>query len=171
MAVDVPFLGEIRLMSFNFPPSGWAMCNGQLLLIAQNIALFHLLDTRYGGNGTTTFALPDLRGRVPIHRSTTHALGERGGEEAHTLTIAEMPMHTHIVNASSAPGTRTTPAGSLLAKAPSNAYGKPARLTTMANVSSASIGGSQAHLNMQPFLVLTFCIALQGTFPASNASF
>lgn len=163
-----PFLAEIRLMSFDFAPKGWAMCNGQLLPISQNQALFSLLGTTYGGNGQTTFALPDLRGRVPIHVGSGHTLGELGGEQAHTLTQAEMPTHTHVVNASSAAtGGSATANGNFLGGG-NNVYRNTGALTTLSTGTVVNVGGSQAHLNMQPFLTLTFCIALQGIFPSTN---
>lgn len=165
-----PFLSEIRLMSFVFAPKGWALCNGQFLPINQNQALFSLLGTTFGGNGQTTFALPDLRGRTPIHVGGSHTLGERGGEQAHTLSIGEIPTHTHVVAASStAMNGSATPNGNFLGGA-NNAYHAPANadLTTMNPATVTSIGGSQAHQNMQPFLTLSFCIALQGIFPSQN---
>jgi len=163
-----PFLSEIRIMSFVFAPKGWALCNGQLLPINQNQALFSLLGTTFGGDGRVNFALPDLRGRTPIHVGSGHTLGERGGEQAHTLSIAELPTHTHVVNASSvATGGVATPNGNYLGGA-NNAYHAPASLTTMHPQTTTNTGGSQAHLNMQPFLILNFCIALQGIFPSPN---
>lgn len=164
-----PFLGEVRMMSFNFAPKGWALCNGQLLPINQNQALFSLLGTSFGGDGRVNFALPDLRGRTPIHVGSGHALGERGGEQAHTLSIAEMPEHIHILNATSDDATQPIPTGNLLARqAPANPYIGPASLGSMNAASVANTGGSQAHLNMQPFLTISFCIALQGIFPSPN---
>lgn len=162
-----PFMAEIRIMSFVYAPVGWALCNGQLLPINQNQALFSLLGTTYGGNGQTNFALPDLRGNTPIHVGNGHTLGEKGGEQAHTLSIAELPTHTHVVNANTATG-QNNPPGALLCKAAAAMYGPPTQLATMAVQSVANTGGSQAHLNMQPFLVLSFCIALQGIFPSQN---
>jgi microcystin-dependent protein len=165
-----PFLSEIRLMSFVFAPKGWALCNGQLLPINQNQALFSLLGTTFGGDGRVNFALPDLRGRTPIHVGGSHTLGERGGEQAHTLSITEIPTHTHVVAASSvATGGSATPNGNFLGGA-NNAYHAPtnANLTTMNPGTVTNTGGSQAHLNMQPFLTLSFCIALQGIFPSPN---
>jgi microcystin-dependent protein len=161
-----PFLSEIRIMSFVFAPKGWAVCDGQLLPINQNQALFSLLGTTYGGNGQTNFALPDLRGRVPIHFGS-HTLGERAGEQAHTLTVAEVPTHTHGMQGSAANATTPIAAGNLLASA-NNLYAAATDLTTLHPGSIANVGGSQAHLNMQPFLTLSFCIALQGIFPSPN---
>jgi microcystin-dependent protein len=163
-----PFLAEIRLMSFVFPPKGWALCNGQLLPINQNQALFALLGTTYGGNGQTNFALPDLRGRAPIHVGSGHTLGERGGEQAHTLSIAEMPTHTHAVNASStATGGTTSPNGNYLGGG-NNVYSAGAPSTSLLASTVSNVGGSQPHENMQPYLTLSFCIALQGIFPSAT---
>jgi microcystin-dependent protein len=164
-----PFLSEIRIMSFNFAPKGWALCNGQLLPINQNQALFSLLGTTFGGDGRVNFALPDLRSRTPIHVGSGHTLGERGGEQAHTLSIAEIPTHTHVLNGTSNNGSALVPAGNLLAKEPNFFYHSPDNaLVAMSPSSVANVGGSQAHLNMQPFLTLTFAIALQGIFPSPN---
>lgn len=168
-----PFLSEIRIMSFQFAPKGWALCNGQLLPINQNQALFSLLGTTFGGDGRVNFALPDLRARAPIHVGSGHTLGERGGEQAHTLSIAELPQHVHVLNGSSAIGNsvnpRTQAGGNLLAQDPGNAYAtNTANLNALNPASVSNVGGSQAHLNMQPFLTLTFSIALQGIFPSPN---
>jgi microcystin-dependent protein len=163
-----PFLSEIKIMSFNFPPKGWALCNGQFLPINQNQALFALLGTTYGGNGQTTFALPNFRGRVPIHRGSGHTLGEAAGEEAHTVSISEMPTHIHQVNATNAAGTVTTSAGNLLANGGSDAYTAPDNLVAMNSAAMTNVGGSQPHGNQMPYLVLNFCIALQGIFPSQN---
>jgi microcystin-dependent protein len=164
-----PFLSEIRIMSFSFAPKGWALCDGQLLPINQNQALFSLLGTTFGGDGRVNFALPDLRARTPIHVGSGHTLGERGGEQAHTLSIAELPTHTHVLNGSSTAGTQPIPVGNLVAAAaPANPYLAPTNLAAMNPASMANTGGSQVHLNMQPFLTLTFCIALQGIFPSPN---
>ncbi len=163
-----PFLSEIRMMSFVFAPKGWALCNGQLLPINQNQALFSLLGTTFGGDGRVNFALPDLRGRTPIHVGSGHTLGERGGEQAHTLSIAELPTHTHVVNVSNnATGGNAVPTGRYLGGG-NNVYHQPASLVSMNAASVTNTGGSQAHLNMQPFLTISFCIALQGIFPSPN---
>ena len=164
-----PFLSEIRIMSFVFAPKGWALCNGQLLPINQNQALFSLLGTTFGGDGRVNFALPDLRGRTPIHVGSGHTLGERGGEQAHTLSIAEIPTHVHVLNATSVAGTAAIPGNNLLATSTNyEAYRAPTNLVAMQPASVSNVGGSQAHLNMQPFLTLSFCIALQGIFPSPN---
>ena len=159
------------MMSFNFPPKGWALCNGQLLPINQNQALFSLLGTVYGGNGQTTFGLPNLQGRVPIHMGSGHALGETGGQQAHTLTMSEMTQHTHVFNPSSAAATTNTPTSSL----GSGSLGRliPVRAARKSRDHesprrSRFVGGSQAHENMQPYLTISFCIALQGIFPSQN---
>ena len=164
-----PFLSEIRIMSFGFAPKGWALCNGQLLPINQNQALFSLLGTTFGGDGRVNFGLPDLRARTPIHVGQGHTLGERGGEQAHTLTINEMPQHQHLAQGSSAAASTLTPAAAVvLAKGAFQPYGPPTNLATMDPNSIGKVGFGQAHLNMQPFLALTFCIALQGIFPSQN---
>jgi microcystin-dependent protein len=163
-----PFLSEIRIMSFNYAPRGWAMCNGQFLPINQNQALFSLLGTTYGGNGQTTFALPDLRGKVPIHVGSGHTLGEQGGEQAHTLSISQIPTHTHVLNGTNTDGDQAIPVGNLLARSATQLYAPPSNLAPMNAASVTNTGGSQAHANLQPFLTLTFCIALQGIFPSQN---
>jgi microcystin-dependent protein len=163
-----PFMTEIRIFSFNFPPKGWAMCNGQLLPINQNQALFSLLGTTFGGNGQTNFALPDLRGCVPIHVGDGFTLGQKAGEQNHTLTTSEMPTHIHQINASTlASGGTDNPTGNYLGSA-SNLYHTPTSPTSMNAGTIAGAGGSQPHLNMQPYLALTLCIALQGIFPSQN---
>ena len=166
--MGTPFLGEVKIIAWNYPPKGWAFCNGQLMQINQNQALFSLLGTTFGGNGQTTFALPDLRGRTPIHEGSGHTLGEKGGEQAHTLTISELAQHIHSMNGSTvASGGTDNPTNNFLGSA-SNLYHTPASLTAMNPGTIANSGGSQAHLNMQPFLTLSFCIALQGIFPSPN---
>jgi microcystin-dependent protein len=162
-----PFLSEIRIMSFTFAPKGWALCNGQLLPINQNQALFSLLGTTFGGDGRVNFALPDCRARTPIHVGQGHTLGERGGEQAHTLSIAEIPTHTHVVNASPTNANQPVATSAVLAAA-ANLYAPPQSLTSLLPTTVSNVGGSQAHLNMQPFLTLSFCIALQGIFPSPN---
>jgi microcystin-dependent protein len=163
-----PFLSEIRIMSFGFAPKGWALCNGQLLPINQNQALFSLLGTTFGGDGRVNFGLPDLKSRAPIHVGSGHTLGERGGEQAHTLSIAEIPEHAHVGQATSANGTTAIPSSSVLLATSINyeAYRPPTALVSLQPATIANTGGSQPHLNMQPFLILNFCIALQGIFPS-----
>ena len=162
-----PFLSEIRMMSFAFPPKGWAFCNGGLLPINQNQALFSLLGTTFGGDGRVNFALPDFRGRTPIHVGSSHSLGERGGEQAHTLSVAELPTHTHILVAATETGTSAIPTGNQLSTSGNyEQYRAPTNLTSMQPGSVTNVGGSQAHLNMQPFLTVSFCIAQQGIFPS-----
>jgi microcystin-dependent protein len=162
-----PFLSEIKIMSFGFPPKGWALCDGQLLPINQNQALFSLLGTTYGGDGRVNFGLPNLQGNTAMHMGNSHTLGERGGEQAHTLSISEIPTHVHTANAS--PATTSLidpPLNNVLAGA--NIWGAATDLTSLLPSTLGTVGGSQAHLNMQPFLTLSFCIALQGIFPSQT---
>ena len=166
-----PFLSEIRMLSFNFAPKGWALCNGQLLPINQNQALFSLLGTTYGGDGRVNFALPNLQGCTPIHTGGGHTLGERGGEQAHTLSISELPTHQHMEMASTNTASTGTPTNALtLAKtAGASMYASgAANLQAMSPTALNNYGGSQAHSNMQPYQVLNFSIALQGIFPSQN---
>jgi microcystin-dependent protein len=163
--MGTPYMSEIRIMSFNFPPKGWAACDGQLLPINQNQALFALLGTTYGGDGRTTFALPDLRGRAPIHFGSGFVLGQKAGEQTHTLTALEQPVHTHIAQGTTTNADAPTPGGNLLGAA-NNMYGPAGNLTTLDPTSVSSVGGGQPHQNMQPYLALEFCIALQGIFPS-----
>jgi microcystin-dependent protein len=165
--VSEPFLGEIKIISWNFPAKGWAFCNGQLLPINQNQALFSVLGTTYGGDGRTTFGLPNLQGRTAIHGGGGHVIGELGGETAHTLNIAEVPTHIHTVVGTSTAGDSPIPTGNYLGAA-DNTYASAANLTSVQPGTVAAVGGSQAHNNMQPYLVLNFCIALQGIFPSQN---
>lgn len=163
-----PFLSEIRIFSFNFAPRGWAQCNGQLLPINQNQALFSLLGTTYGGNGQTNFALPDFRGRVPMHFGSGFVLGQKAGLETHTLLITELPSHSHQVIASANGPTLTSPVGNLWA---SNTGFAPYGTTPNTNMSAqavSTVGGSQPHENRSPYLTLNICIALQGIFPSPN---
>lgn len=162
-----PFLGEIRILSCNFAPKGWATCNGQFLPINQNQPLFSLLGTTYGGNGQTTFALPNLQGAVPMHMGSGFTLGQAGGETAHTLTQSEMPQHLHVLQAAGVDGTMPAPTGNLLAQF-SGGYRNASALVPLLAGSVTNTGGSQAHENMTPYLTLNFCIALQGLFPSQT---
>jgi microcystin-dependent protein len=180
--MSTPFLSEIRIMSFNFAPRGWALCNGQLLPINQNQGLFSLLGTTYGGDGRVNFALPNLQGRVPVSMDFNNfVLGQRGGEEAHTVTVSELPQHNHSMQVSNttalANATGLTPAGHSPAQAIAatnpvsavNIYGTGTSSETFDTANAISnVGGSQPHENRQPFLVLNCCIALQGIFPSQT---
>ena len=165
-----PFLAEIKIISFNFPPKGWAFCNGQLLPINQNQALFSLLGTMYGGNGQTNFALPDLRGRTPIHFGAGYTQGQAGGEIAHTLIASEMPAHNHIPVGNNGTADQTLPNGNVWANGGDSVYysgpNNPNGLLAPGTI--GNVGGSQPHQNMSPYLVLNFIIALQGIFPSRN---
>lgn len=165
-----PFLSEIKIVSFNFPPKGWALCNGQFLPINQNQALFALLGTTYGGNGQTTFALPNLRGRVPIHFGNGHDLGEAAGSTAVTVNIQQLPTHMHGLQASSNDQNVTFDGSNAFLAPVNNTYTSPASgsFTTLSPTTVTSVGGSQAHNNMMPYLTLNFIIALQGIFPSQN---
>lgn len=167
-----PYLAEIKMVSFNFPPRGWALCNGQLLPIAQNQALFSILGTTYGGDGRTTFALPNLQGRTPIHRGAGFNEGQAGGEENHTLSISEIPPHTHGLNAvNTNAGNVNNPSNAYLAaSAPAEIYSSVGNqnLVALSPSTIGNSGSSQPHSNMQPYLVVGFCIALQGIFPSQN---
>lgn len=163
-----PFLSEIKIMSFNFAPRGWAFCNGQLMPINQNQALFSLLGTTYGGNGTTNFALPNLQGRVPVHVGQGFSLGQIGGETAHTLNISEMPGHTHTPSGSTATPSVPGPGGNAWCANDAKPYSSQNGNVAMNAGAVTNTGGSQPHDNMSPYLTLTFCIALQGIFPTQN---
>jgi microcystin-dependent protein len=168
-----PFLAEIRMVGFNFAPHGWATCDGQILPINQNQSLYSLLGTIYGGDGRTSFALPDLRGRTPIHFNAAHTQGQKAGEELHALGVNEMPAHTHVLNASDASATQAGPSGNLLARstlAGGTVYSTTAQTQDVSLGASAiaNAGNGQGHNNMQPFLTLNFCIAIQGLFPSRN---
>jgi microcystin-dependent protein len=166
-----PFLSEIRIMSFGFPPKGWATCDGQLLPINQNQALFSLLGTTYGGDGRVNFGLPNLQGRASIHMGASHTLGERGGEQGHTLSISEIPTHVHTAKATTSTATTNNPTSAVMLAQSTAAFlyaSAASNVVAMAPNELANVGGSQAHLNMQPFLVLNFSIALQGIFPSQT---
>jgi microcystin-dependent protein len=162
-----PFLGEVKIISWNFPPKGWAFCNGQLMPINQNQALFSILGTTYGGDGRVTFGLPNLQGRTPVHVGDGIALGELGGESTHTLNISEIPAHNHVPAGSSTVGSLTSASGNLWGASNANPFG--ASSTNAMNPACVlPVGGSQPHENMSPYLVLNFIIALQGIFPSQN---
>jgi len=172
--VTSPFIGEIRIFGFSFAPVGWALCNGQLLSISQNTALFSLLGTYYGGNGTSNFALPNLQSRVPIHMGkgsglSLYSIGQAGGVENVTLTAAEMPVHSHSLHAEVGEATTDVANGHALAKSTSPIYGNREGLLAVLKAKSiGDAGDGQPHTNIQPYLTLNFCIALQGIFPSRN---
>jgi len=176
-----PFLSEIRIFSFGFAPKGWAQCNGQLMPINQNQALFSLLGTTYGGDGRVNFALPNLRGATPIHEGAGYTLGEAAGTTSVTLNINQMPTHFHFMQARNAAAgavggnvgapTKTIAQGLAIVTGgnqPVNIYGTGAPAQTMDASSTSNVGGNQPHNNMMPYLTLNFCIALQGIFPSQN---
>jgi microcystin-dependent protein len=181
--MGTPYLGEIRMTSFNYPPKGWAFCNGQIMSIQQNAALFSLLGTFYGGNGTQTFALPNMQGRTPVHMGqgnglSPYTIGQFGGVETVTVLSNEMPVHTHLVNASSNYGTSDAPTGNVLGVTNAGTASAPiagqldfvstAPNTTMEATTIGQQGGTQPHSNVQPYLVINFIIALVGIFPSRN---
>ena len=170
--MSTPFLAEVRLFGFNFPPRGWATCDGQLLAINQNQALFSLLGTTYGGDGRTTFALPDLRGRMAVHVGSGISLGQRAGAETVTLAAAQLPAHTHNVYASADLVSTADPTGNVMGakgRGGVDVFAPPNNLTPLSTAAvDASPGGSQPHTNLQPYGVVNFCIALQGVFPSRN---
>jgi microcystin-dependent protein len=168
-----PFLGEIRMFGGNFAPAGWAFCNGQILSISANDALFALLGTTYGGDGTTTFALPNLQSRIPIHQGqgvglSTYVIGQSSGVENVTLTTQQMPQHTHAANADSGSGGVSNPASSFWASSPNTKQYSPSTNAAMAVGATSLTGGSQPHQNIMPYLAISFIIALQGIFPSRN---
>jgi len=167
-----PFLAEVKIFGFNFPPRGWSFCDGQIIPINQNQSLFSLLGTTYGGDGRTTFALPELRGRTPMSTGSngglTLALGQKAGEEAHALNVAETPTHSHQAIATNSTGDSNQPTNKLLATVGSALYGPPTSLTPLASTAVKNIGGGQGHNNMAPYLTVNFCIAVQGLFPSRN---
>lgn len=166
--MSTPYIGEIRMFGGNFAPVGWALCNGQLLAISQNDALFNLIGTTYGGDGQTTFALPNLQSRVPIHQGNAHVIGEAGGAESVTLTAAQLPAHTHAPQASSNPGTSNSPSANVWAAWSDAQYSTTAPAVAMAAPALAPAGGNQPHDNMPPFLGVNFIISLFGVFPTQN---
>jgi microcystin-dependent protein len=173
--MGTPYLGEIKIISWNFAPKGWAFCNGQLLPINQNQALFSIFGTTYGGDGRVNFALPDFRGRVPIHQGQGFLEGQKAGQESHTVSQSEMPAHNHFVSASTSAGNskfiqQTAPVASqnILANSGVSIYGPASNLSTLHPSSISNVGGSQPHENRQPYLVLNFIVALQGVFPSRN---
>lgn len=171
-----PFVGQIAFVAFNFAPKNWAECNGQLMSIAQNQALFSLLGTTYGGDGITTFALPDMRGRVLVHNGqapggpTTYTMGQNGGAESVTLTVTQMPAHNHTVNAVTTDGNQNLPTGNLPAntKVLDKEYSDAAANTTMKSTMLNNTGGNQAHENRPPFITLKCIISLYGVYPSQN---
>lgn len=166
-----PYIGEIRLFGGNFAPVGWAFCDGQLLSITQNEVLFTLLGTTYGGDGVTTFALPDMRGRVPIHQTSSYPIGMAAGAESVTLTVNQMPAHAHTLLGSSAVVEGASPAGSAFATSEDTAFYapyNPAKTATMNPGVVGPAGGTQTHDNMQPFICVSFIIALEGIFPSQG---
>jgi microcystin-dependent protein len=164
-----PFLAEIKMISWSYAPRGWAFCDGQMMPINQNQALFSLLGTTFGGNGQTTFALPDLRGCVMGHFGDGFTLGQKGGEMVHTLKVQEMPAHIHFAEGTSASGTTPVPAGTMVFANPGlNAYAGPVPPQPIVPTTVGNVGGGQPHENMSPYLVLAFVIALQGIFPSPN---
>jgi microcystin-dependent protein len=162
-----PYIGEVKIIAWNYPPKGWAFCNGQLLPINQNQALFSILGTTYGGDGRTNFALPNLQGRLPIHQGNGFTEGQASGEQAHTVTLSELPAHIHFAQASSQNANASTPTGNVLGAA-SNVYTPAGNLTTLHPQSVSTVGGSQPHTNLMPYLTLNFVIALVGIFPSRN---
>lgn len=163
-----PYIGEIRLIGCNFAPMGWSFCDGSLLQISQNTALFQLIGTTYGGDGQTTFALPDLRGRIPIHQGNGFVLAQNAGEETVTLTVSQIPAHNHAAQANSAPGTQSSPAGGVWANSSLDQFSTAAPSAAMAAGALGVAGGSQPHDNMVPFLAVNFIISLFGVFPSQN---
>jgi len=163
-----PYVGEIRMVGFNFAPRGWAFCDGSLLSIAEYEALFNLLGTTYGGDGQTTFALPDLRGRIPFHQGNSFVMGQIAGSESVTLVANQLPTHTHVLGANSSAGTQDSPAGGFWAQSALDEYSTQAAAHSMAPAAVGLTGGNQPHDNMPPFLVINFVISLFGIYPSQN---
>ena len=169
--MTTPYLGQITMYAFNFAPKGWALCNGQLLSIQQNTALFSLLGTYYGGNGIQNFQLPNLQGRIPIHQGqgaglSPYTIGQFGGEVNHTLKLTEIPSHSHVLSATTTTATTTEPAGAIFGAAPT--YTSPATPIGLNSGTVGNTGSGQPHNNLQPLLVINFFIALTGIFPSRN---
>jgi microcystin-dependent protein len=163
-----PFVGEIRMFGGNFAPAGWAFCNGSIIPIAENETLFQLIGTTYGGDGQETFALPDLRGRLPMHRGNGFLIGENAGTETETLTVNQIPAHNHVPQAASSAGNSASPAGNIWASASLNPYSTGAANAAMSAAACGTTGGSQPHDNLMPYLAVTFIISLFGIFPSQN---
>jgi len=163
-----PYVGEIRMVGFNFAPRGWAFCDGSLLSIAEYEALFNLLGTTYGGDGQTTFALPDLRGRIPFHQGNSFVMGQIAGSESVTLVANQLPTHTHVLGANSSAGTQDSPTGGFWAQSALDEYSTQAAAHSMAPAAVGLTGGNQPHDNMPPFLVINFVISLFGIYPSQN---
>lgn len=163
-----PYVGEIRMFGGNFAPAGWAFCDGSLLAISQFDTLFNLIGTTFGGDGQSTFALPDLRGRVPLHQGNSFVIGQRAGEESHTLNLSEIPSHSHPARVTSGPGTTQSPAGEVWAQWSSPQFSDQAPNAPMNAGAVSTVGGGQPHENMVPFLAVTFIISLFGIFPSQN---
>lgn len=166
-----PYVGEIRMFAGNFAPRGWAFCDGQLLAVSQNDALFSLLGTIYGGDGRTTFGLPDMRGRIPLHMGqgpglSERRLGSKSGGETVTLTVNQMPSHGHTPHARTTPGTQSTPQAAIPAEAPFAIYAEEAQTSPMSNAAISYVGGSHSHTNLMPYLCVNFIIALFGIYPS-----
>jgi microcystin-dependent protein len=175
VSMSEPFLAEVRIVGFNFAPRGWAFCDGQILPINQNQSLYSLLGTTYGGDGRTSFALPDMRGRTPIHVGRSdggrdHREGQKSGEETHTLSANEMPQHKHTWQVTNNPATSPVSNGNVFAQVPATdpIYGTLSSRQAMRAGVLTNVGGGQAHENMQPYLAVNYCIALQGLFPSRN---
>jgi microcystin-dependent protein len=168
------YLGEVRMFSGNYAPQGWALCNGQVMQISQNEALYSLIGTTYGGDGQTTFALPDFQGRLPVHTGTNPAsgtkypIGQKGGSETVTLIEAELPSHTHVVNSQQLAGTQTSPSNNFWATSTVKQYSNAAANAVMDSSSISAVGGNQPHDNMMPFFPVTFIIALEGNYPTQG---
>lgn len=164
-----PYVGEVRMFAGNFAPAGWMFCEGQLLPISENETLFQLIGTTYGGDGQSTFALPDLRGRIPMHQGNGFILAETGGQEEVTLTVSQLPSHSHGLTATNTPGTQSSPAGNRLAQSRNIApYINEAPNSSFGAAAVGRVGGSQSHTNMQPYLCVNFIISLFGIFPSPS---